>query len=624
MNTNRWARLFAWQHMNKNGEEGENKGQESTEKEKEETIKINWKEWMVDPSEDFYYTWLQIMILPICYNWVIIICRTCFYDIERTYLAVWLTLDYICDLVYVLDTVIGFRTGFLEQGILVKDLSRLKMRYLRSSRFKWDIASLLPTDLLYLQLGIHTPIVRINRFLRTSRLNEALDRMETRTSYPNTFRVAKLMLYIFVLIHWNACVYFSLSNYIGFGADPWVYPNISDPDFAATRRQYFYCFWFSTLILTTVGDTPPPEREEEYLFLIADMLIAVLVFASVVGSMGDVISSLRDRDNVFFPNHELVKGYLRSRRVSKELQKRVNDWYQHLHINKKITRENEILQHLPITLQTATAVSVHLPTLSKVTIFQNCENSLLEQLVLKLRPQVYSPGEYVCKKGDVGHEMYIIKEGKLAVVADDGVTQFAVLGDGNFFGEISILNIKGNKSGNRRTANIRSIGHSDLFSLSKEDLTETLLEYPAAKRLLEEKGRQILTKMGMLEETDEAEVEVEKTEDKVKRLEGSLDTLQTKLARLIAELESSVRKMMHRVEQLEVQTEGWEGIVAEGAQGEIEYQLKVKEREIGDGVGEGEKEDEEEEEPVVERERGEGDGGEESLGEKEKKVGTDE
>lgn len=624
-NSNRWTRLFAWQRKIKNVDKEENKAEESNKTKKEETPKIKWKEWVVDPSEEFYYTWLQIMILPICYNWVIIICRTCFYAIEETYLATWLTLDYICDLVFVLDTVIGFRIGFLEQGILVRDLSLLKTRYLRSSRFKWDIASLLPTDLLYLKLGIHTPLVRVNRFLRTGRLTEALDRMETRTAYPNTFRVAKLMLYIFVLIHWNACIYFSLSNYIGFGADPWVYPNISDPEFASTRRQYFYCFWFSTLILTTVGDTPTPEREEEYLFLVADMLIAVLVFASVVGSMGDVISSLRDRDNVFFPNHELVKGYLRSRRISKELQKRVNDWYQHLHINKKITRENEILRHLPITLQTATAVSVHLPTLSKVTIFQNCEKSLLEQLVLKLTPQVYSPGEYVCKKGDVGHEMYIIKEGKLAVVADDGVTQFAVLGDGNFFGEISILNIKGNKSGNRRTANIRSIGYSDLFSLSKEDLTETLIEYPAAKRLLEEKGRQILTKMGMLEETDEEEGEVEKTEDKVTRLEACLETLQTKLARLMAELESSARKMMQRVEQLELQTEGWEGIVAEGAQGEIEEWGKGKEREIGDGEGEGEGEGEkeDEEEPVVEGEREEGDGGEESLGEK-KNVGGNE
>ncbi|XP_030642488.1 cyclic nucleotide-gated cation channel alpha-4 [Chanos chanos] len=556
------------------------------------------------------------MILPIFYNWVIIICRTCFYMIEQSYLAAWLTLDYISDLVYVADMFIRIRTGFLEQGILVRDLSRLKQRYLRSSRFRWDVASLLPTDLLYLHFGIHTPLVRVNRFLRTPRLNEALDRMETRTAYPNTFRIVKLMVYIFVLIHWNACLYFSLSRYIGFGADRWVYPNISNPVFASMRRQYFYCFWFSAQIFTTVGDTPLPSREEEYLFMITDLLIAVLVFASIVGNVGSVITNLRDRDNVFFPNHELVKSYLRSRRISKELQGRVNSWYQHLHINKKITRENEILLQLPVTLRTAIAVSVHLPILSKVTIFQNCETSLLEELVLKLTPQVYSPGEYVCRKGDVGHEMYIIIEGKLAVVADDGVTQYAVLGEGNFFGEISILNIKGNKSGNRRTANIRSIGHSDLFSLSKEDLTNTLSEFPAAKRLLEEKGRQILTKMGMLEEQGaDGERAEEKTEEKVKRLEAALETQQTKLARLMAEMESSLRKMLQRVEQLEMQTEDWEGIVAEGAGGEEEKEETVREgerereREVGDGSGEV-------------GERGEGDGGEEN--EKEREGGQEE
>lgn len=112
--------------------------------------------------------------------------------------------------------------------------------------------------------------------------------------------------------------------------------------------------------------------------------------------------------------------------------------------------------------------------------------------------------------------------------------------------------ILGNKSGNRRTANIRSIGHSDLFSLSKEDLTDVLSEFPAAKRHLEEKGRQILTKMGMLEENWEGwEGEAATVESKINNLENNLESLHTKLARLMVELESSNIKMQARVEQLE-------------------------------------------------------------------------
>ena len=61
--------------------------------------------------------------------------------------------------------------------------------------------------------------------------------------------------------------------------------------------------------------------------------------------------------------------------------------YQHLQINKKMTNEVAILQHLPERLRAEVAVSVHLPTLRRVQIFQNCEASLLEELVLKLQPQ---------------------------------------------------------------------------------------------------------------------------------------------------------------------------------------------------------------------------------------------
>lgn len=38
---------------------------------------------------------------------------------------------------------------------------------------------------------------------------------------------------------------------------------------------------------------------------------------------------------------------------------------------------------------------------TQVRIFQDCEAGLLVELVLKLRPQVFSPGDYICRKVSV-------------------------------------------------------------------------------------------------------------------------------------------------------------------------------------------------------------------------------
>ncbi|XP_063160866.1 cyclic nucleotide-gated cation channel alpha-4 [Candoia aspera] len=514
------------------------------------------------------------MVPPILYNWVILICRFCFPELQQQYLLLWLALDYLCDLLYLADIVVHFHTGFLEEGFLIQDHSQISRRYRRSSAFLWDFLSVLPTDLLYLRVGLGRPAVRANRFLRSPRLFEAFDRIETRTAHPNSFRISKLMLYVFITIHWNSCIYFALSNFIGFGTDEWVYPNSSLPGFDRLLRQYLYSFYFSTLILTTVGDTPMPQREEEFLFMAIDFLLAVMGFATIMGSMTSVISNMNHADAAFYPNYDLVKDYLHTHRVGRGLQRRVVDWQQHLQMNKKMTNELQILQHLPARLRAEVAISVHLPTLRKVQIFQNCEQSLLEELVLKLKPQVYSPGEYVCRKGDVGREMYFIREGQLAVVADDGVTQYAVLGEGLYFGEISIISIKGNKSGNRRTANIKSIGYSDLFRLSKEDLKEVLAEFPDAKAVMEAKGREILLKMDKLDVNAEA-AEIAKRQEEERRtaaLEEGLGALQTKLARVLAGLESSAFKTALRLERLEWQLqdwgegEGWGGGTEQGAE----------------------------------------------------------
>lgn len=50
-------------------------------------------------------------------------------------------------------------------------------------------------------------------------------------------------------------------------------------------------------------------------------------------------------------------------------------------------------------LQAEIAINVHLDTLKRVEIFQNTEAGFLCELVLRLRPVVFSPGDFICRKG---------------------------------------------------------------------------------------------------------------------------------------------------------------------------------------------------------------------------------
>ncbi|XP_031752882.1 cyclic nucleotide-gated cation channel alpha-3 isoform X3 [Xenopus tropicalis] len=530
---------------------------QSLQENQERLERVNRKKkeiFVIDPSSNLYYRWLSIISVPVLYNWCFLVCRACFDELQRNSIILWLVLDYTADVIYITDTLVRFRTGFLEQGLLVKDAKKLKENYSKTRQFKLDLLSLLPTDLTYLKIGLNYPELRFNRLLRFGRMFEFFDRTETRTNYPNIFRIGNLVLYILIIIHWNACIYFAISKAIGFGTDTWVYPNISHPEYGRLARKYIYSLYWSTLTLTTIGETPPPVKDIEFLFVVFDFLIGVLIFATIVGNVGSMISNMNASKAEFQSKIDSIKQYMQFRKVTKDLEARVIKWFDYLWTNKKTMDEKEVLKSLPDKLKAEIAINVHLDTLKKVRIFQDCEAGLLVELVLKLRPQVFSPGDYICRKGDIGREMYIIKEGKLAVVADDGVTQFVVLSDGSYFGEISILNIKGSKSGNRRTANIRSIGYSDLFCLSKDDLMEALTEYPDAKTVLEEKGRQILMKDGLIdEEAAKAGADPKDVEEKVEKMETAMDSLQTRFARLLADYNSTQLKLKQRVTKLESQ-----------------------------------------------------------------------
>lgn len=422
----------------------------------------------------------------------------------------------------------------------------------------------MPLELMAFYFIDYRPECRCNRLLRINRLLECRLKIETRTDYPFLFRIIYLVLLIIILIHWNGCFYFLISKNIGFGEDEWVYNNTyNDPNILT--YEYVSCFFWSTLMLTTIGEVKNPTNTIESLVMAVEFLIAIVLIATLVGNIGSVISNMNLEQDKFQHRVDAIKSLMKLRKVSKELDQRVVKWFDYLHKNVQTLDEAEILSNLPEKLSIEVASHVHLETIKKINIFSDCEDGLLKELVTKLKMQVYSPGDYVCRKGDIGKEMYIIQRGCLNVVSDDGLTVFVTLREGAFFGEISILNIPGNKIGNRRTANVRSVGYADLLRLSKNDLWEALADYTANRKMIIEKGKAKLRKENLLEESQadehiddslQASTNEEKEfafvessiERKLDLIENEYESLDKKLESILAQFNETCSNIRKRAE----------------------------------------------------------------------------
>jgi hypothetical protein len=51
-------------------------------------------------------------------------------------------------------------------------------------------------------------------------------------------------------------------------------------------------------------------------------------------------------------------------------------------------------------LRVEIAIHVHLAALKRVPIFAEAQPGLLVELVTRLKLQIFSPGDYVCRKGE--------------------------------------------------------------------------------------------------------------------------------------------------------------------------------------------------------------------------------
>lgn len=106
--------------------------------------------------------------------------------------------------------------------------------------------------------------------------------------------------------------------------------------------------------------------------------------------------------------------------------------------------------------------------LKNVNIFQNLPDHVLADIAEITLVDSFVAGETFIKKGDLGDNMYIIKEGSAKV--HDGEHTFTKLSKNQIVGELAIL------APVKRTADVTALENMTVFKINREYFSDLLAE----------------------------------------------------------------------------------------------------------------------------------------------------
>ncbi len=118
-------------------------------------------------------------------------------------------------------------------------------------------------------------------------------------------------------------------------------------------------------------------------------------------------------------------------------------------------------------------------------LFEVLSNEERAALVKEMDLEQHGEGDVIITEGEAGSSMYIVAHGEVKVYTrgagkSGGSVYLAKLGEGEFFGEVSVL------TGKPRTATITASQPTVLLRLDKDKLDNALSKYPGIRKVLDE------------------------------------------------------------------------------------------------------------------------------------------
>ena len=456
---------------------------------------------IIHPDSRFKILW-EILILVMTVAVTIVAPLMVVFHLTAT--PFFLAFDIFVTLVFALDIAVQFNTAFSVRHELITDRKAIAKRYLRGW-FVLDLLATLPVTWFF-TTSRFASLNRILRFFRLARLLKLLNSSKTLNRVkslnivnPAFMRLFTLVFWILVAAHLVACGWIYLDgpgHYVG-------------EDAMGRGAVYLEAFYWTVTTLTTIGyGDITPEEPIQFAYVIVVMLMGAAIYGFIIGNIANIIANIDVAKSQFRERIETIDTFLKYRNIPQDLQKRILDYYQYLWESRRGYEEASLLKDLPTSLQTQVSFFLNRDIIEKVPIFKNAARELIRDIVLNLKPVIYTPGDAIVSYGEIGFEMYFISRGEVEVTNEAGTVTYATLTSGQFFGEIALL------LSTPRTATVTARVYCDLYVLDKDTFETILQRYPSFAKQVEDLADARRKELGIEPEEEESVEVVEQEETK--------------------------------------------------------------------------------------------------------------